>query len=411
MGARKRAVATGVIPLGLILLAGCSGDAASDPTDGGRAASSTDRADRSLRGEHHFQTVSHTETVPQPADPPPVGSPAWLLAEIDRRRSVPFPDSADLDAQREERLRRNREIIRLAERAVALTHQDSRQEVFFNTAIRHLLESRRQLALLGDSDQADALYEHADALFRRDPTSRAAADAAYLLAEFVYENARRLSAEDPRWIAEFATQARTFARSFPHEQARAVSLLLSAGRTCELHHVPDEALVCYTLLQERFPNSSEALQAIAILRRLHLVGHPPQLAGPTLDGGYLNIEELRGRPVMVVFWAADNDRFRVEAPRLLSLAERGQPDALSLVGVCLDDEEASARSFVQEAGLNWPQIFYPDRRKRRWNHPLVEYYGVRDIPMYWLLNRRGEMVAQAYDLGRLALPLEAVAGQ
>jgi hypothetical protein len=405
MGARKQAIVQSIFALGLLLSAGC-GDAPEAPADR-PAAEGAGGVSAGNFVDGDIEAVAYAERGGSPADPPAEGSPEWLLLEIDRLRAQPLAESGDLDAQRDERVRRHREIIKLAEQVVSATHSDAHQERVFTAAVQRLLEARRQLALLGDTDQVDALYEHADALYRRDPASPAAANAAYLLAEFVYEVARRPSPEQARWIAEFAAQARTFARSFPLEHTRGAPLLLSAGRTCELHRFPDDAVACYTLLQEQFPNSPEALQSVAIVRRLHLIGHPPQLTGPTLDGAFFTGDELRGQPVIVVFWASDSDRFRADLPQLLSLSA-DRADAPAIVGVCLDDDDAAVRAFVEQAGITWPQIFSPDRHKRRWQHPLAEYYGVQDIPMYWLLDQDGNLAWQGFHSSQIAGQLQTL---
>ena len=95
-----------------------------------------------------------------------------------------------------------------------------------------------------------------------------------------------------------------------------MQLLWAAGQTCELYHMDAEAVTCFALLRENFPQSPQVAQATAVLRRLELKGRPLKLGGETSEGGFVNIEELRGKPVLVVFWASDSERFQSMLPGL-----------------------------------------------------------------------------------------------
>src|SRR5690606_22911310 len=123
------------------------------------------------------------------------------------------------------------------------------------------------------------------------------------------------------WLEEFANQAKLFATNFP-QNARAVPLLLAAARTCDLHDLHEEATTCYALVQSQFPNHPASAQVAGPLRRLQLLGKPLQLAGPTIDGNYVNIDEHRGKVVLVVFWASNVIPFLEQLPQLTALCKK-----------------------------------------------------------------------------------------
>jgi hypothetical protein len=339
---------------------------------------------------------------------PSAGTPERTVLEITRLQVKPWPKSDDVDLLRTARAERNRQIIKLAGEAIEATHNVPGKQQVFTTAVHHLMEARMQLALAGEQSDIDALYEDAASLYERDPSSKAAVEAAYALAKFAHTNARRYAQQEPRWLAEFSRQARMFAMNFPQEQTRAVSLLFAAGWSCELHRLRDEAVQCYTLLQEKFPESPQAQQSVAILRRLHLAGKPMELAGPTIDGGYVRIDDYRGKVVLVSFWATDSQSFVEQLPLLTSAAAKFGSSNLAVIGVNLDEEEPPVDAFLANNSITWPQIFYADREKRRWNNPLVKYYGVRDIPMLWLIDRYGNVVNTLVDPGRLDEEIRAL---
>jgi len=210
------------------------------------------------------------------------------------------------------------------------------------------------------------------------------------VARLAHTNAQ-LSRNEPRFIQEFAIQARLFATRFPKD-GRAVQLLSAAGQSAELYHMDSEAVSCFSLLRENFAQSPQAAQATAVLRRLELKGKPLKLGGETLDGGFVNIEQFRGKPALIIFWASDSEPFQTLLPGLQQVLHNYEKSALTVIGVCLDESDKPMQEFIEKNGLSWTQIFYADQAKRHWEHPLVQFYGVHDIPSIWLVSADGIVV-------------------
>ena len=355
------------------------------------------------------ETAAHSGTAPPAAaigaspqshqsegrPAPEKGSPEWFVLEMNVLWSQPLAtasptnDPEKLEAARQER---NHKIIEMASGVIARTYKDPSKESAFNEAVNFLVESRLQLALAGDETERAALYEDATALYRRDAASKAAAVSAYAVARYVHMNAQRFAKKEPRWLSEFAQQARLYATNFPMYQARALQLLLSAGRSCELHGIRDEALACYAMIQEKFPEAPQARQAAAIIRRLNLKGQKLDLGGETPEGGYVKIDDYQGKIVLVVFWSSDSQAFQQQLPQLTEVVQKYEKKGLSVIGISLDEDETLVDQFVVEHPLPWTQIFSVDRAKRRWEHPVVKAYGVQDIPLYWIVDQTGTVV-------------------
>ena len=378
--------------LSLATLAGCGGSdqPAADSTGGDETAAHSGTAPPTT------SIGSGQQGQKAPGKPAPEkGSPEWFVGEMivlwSQPLALPAPTNnpEKLEAARQER---NHKIIEMASGVIARTYKDPSKESAFNDAVHFLVESRLQLALAGDETERAALYEDAAALYNRDPESKAAADAAYAVARYVHTNAQRFAKKEPQRLAEFAKQARLFATNFPMHQARALQLLLSAGRSCELHGIRDEAIACYAMIQEKFPDAQQAKQAAAILRRLNLKGQKLDLGGETPEGGYVKIGDYEGKVVLVVFWSSDSQAFQQQLPQLTEVVQKYEKRGLSVIGISLDEDETLVDQFVVEHPLPWTQIFSVDRDKRRWDHPVVKAYGVQDIPLYWLVDKSGTVV-------------------
>jgi cytochrome c biogenesis protein CcmG/thiol:disulfide interchange protein DsbE len=87
----------------------------------------------------------------------------------------------------------------------------------------------------------------------------------------------------------------------------------------------------------------------------------PALAGTALDGSAVDLAALRGRPVIVNFWASWCMPCREEFPLFAArLAELGASDGLVIIGVLYKDEPALAQQFIDDAGAAWPSLPDPD---------------------------------------------------
>jgi len=86
----------------------------------------------------------------------------------------------------------------------------------------------------------------------------------------------------------------------------------------------------------------------------------PAIAGTTLDGEPFNLEDLRGRPVVVNFWGPNCVPCRTEFPLLKQKLEEHAPDGLVVVGVRMGDTAEEARAFIDNYGATWATVDDPD---------------------------------------------------
>lgn len=337
---------------------------------------------------------------------PKAGTPERLVHEATKLLLAAPPATEDIAVLKKHRQEKNEKIVKLSQQAIELTHKDPEKERLLNLAVHNLMEARTQLALGGDADSIDLLNEDAAALFKRDPKSQAALEGAYAQVNLAYGMAKAAPADDVKWLHEFSRLARQFAVNFPKEERRSLPLLFAAGLSCELADETKEAVVCYTLIRKEFPSSTFAARTGPILKRLKLVGSPPRIAGPTLAGDKLAIDDLLGKVVLVVFWSSETEPFQEQLPHLLKVIKKHSKRGLEVVGINLDQDDTVLRKFTLDNKIAWPQIFYPEAEQRGWAHPLVVHYGVMDIPAYWLIDRNGNVVSTTVKITALSSEID-----
>ncbi|CAN5652525.1 hypothetical protein BH23CHL8_BH23CHL8_16540 [soil metagenome] len=122
-----------------------------------------------------------------------------------------------------------------------------------------------------------------------------------------------------------------------------------------------------------------------------LYGKPaPEIDLPTLAGGRIRLSELRGRPVLVNFWATWCVPCRDEFPLLVSAYAEHGPRGLEILGIVHDDTVDGARRFAVDYGATWPML--DDADDVAWD----DYLGV-GMPQSYFIDTAG--IVQAFSLG------------
>jgi len=114
-----------------------------------------------------------------------------------------------------------------------------------------------------------------------------------------------------------------------------------------------------------------------------LVGRPaPDFQLTLFDGSQVRLSEFRGRVVFLNFWASWCPPCRAEA-RLLEAAWRHyRSRGVVFLGVNIQDREASARGFLEEFGITYPNGRDPQNR-------VAIDYGVYGLPETFFISRDG----------------------
>ena len=176
---------------------------------------------------------------------------------------------------------------------------------------------------------------------------------------------------------------------------RSVPLAYTAGRLCEQNGQSEDALNCFDLVVQMAPETSHGTEAEAIARRPRLPGNPPQISGQTLADEPFLLDDLLGKPVLVVFWSTGAKRFTEQLSTVLPTIRNAQTMGLQVVGVSLDADRTILESYLKKQKLDWTTLYFPAPEQQGWNNPITNHYGTFELPAWWLLDANGNVTTTA----------------
>lgn len=140
-----------------------------------------------------------------------------------------------------------------------------------------------------------------------------------------------------------------------------------------------------TLLHE---TATEQVQVIKLLQGDEALN----MAFTALDKTEFQLGKLRGKVVLIDFWASWCKPCVNELPYLRAMLEKYNKAGFEIVGICLDSESALPRvkEIIQENKVVWPQRF---EGKGFNNDTYRLLYGLNALPTVWLLNKSGKIVS------------------
>ena len=141
------------------------------------------------------------------------------------------------------------------------------------------------------------------------------------------------------------------------------------------------------------PAAAEAPSLAALLAALDARGYPagtvaPTFAGPALDRPPVAMADLRGKVVVVNFWASWCRECRSEMPGLERLHRRFVDRGLAVVGVNLREGTDTVRRYARHHGLSFVIVLDS-------SGAINSRYGVIGLPTTFIMSRDGRAVALA----------------
>ena len=124
------------------------------------------------------------------------------------------------------------------------------------------------------------------------------------------------------------------------------------------------------------------------------VGKPvPDISLPSPDGKVYTLSDLKGKVVLIDFWASWCGPCRRENPHVVKIYDKYQSKGFEVFSVSLDKETQKQRwiDAIKKDNLKWP---YHVSDLKFWSSTPAKMYGVNSIPRTFLIDREGNLVAK-----------------
>ena len=159
----------------------------------------------------------------------------------------------------------------------------------------------------------------------------------------------------------------------------------------------DKELALLEEIGERFrkvkpthPQVKPFLENLKRLKGVSVGSEAPEIALPTPAGPIMRLSDLRGKYVLIDFWASWCGPCRRENPNVIKTYAAYKDKGFEIFGVSLDQDKAAWTNAIAKDQLTWPHV----SDLQYWNSVAAQAYQVSSIPMTFLLDPQGKIIAK-----------------
>lgn len=155
-----------------------------------------------------------------------------------------------------------------------------------------------------------------------------------------------------------------------------------------------------------FVHAKDFVSMVDKMKALAIGQVAPEISLPNPDGQVVPLSSLRGKYVLVDFWAKWCGPCRRENPNIVRAYNEYKDKGFTVYGVSLDRSKADWLQGIQEDGLTWTHV----SDLKYWQSEAAKTYNITAIPFSLLLDPSGKIIAKNLRGQALDEKLEEVLG-
>ena len=120
------------------------------------------------------------------------------------------------------------------------------------------------------------------------------------------------------------------------------------------------------------------------------LGGMPDIHFTAVDGRKVDLASLRGKVVLIDFWATWCGPCMGEIPHVVDAYNQYHAQGFEIIGISFDTNKTMLKRVVEDQHMPWPQYF----DGKGWQNDFGVKFGIHSIPTMWLIDQQGRLVTK-----------------
>ncbi len=140
----------------------------------------------------------------------------------------------------------------------------------------------------------------------------------------------------------------------------------------------------------KIPEALSFIKTVQQIQGTNVGAYAPEIAQKTPAGDILKLSDLKGKYILLDFWASWCGPCRRENPNVVKAYEKFKGPEFEILSISLDQDKASWLKAIEKDGMVWKHV----SDLGYWNSKPAKDYGINGIPATFLLDKEGKIIAK-----------------